>query len=130
MNDGGPESYYEAYNYWAEYNADSDPREYGIFPQSMIGPLRAKQQLESGKFNGPLRCLISLSLMKLLPICASSFQPLIRTASTAGALTILRRFFLMIVIGGFVPSLLVCQLTKNLQMQTPSQPHMRYICVV
>ena len=24
--EGGPESYYEAYNYWTKYNADTDPR--------------------------------------------------------------------------------------------------------
>lgn len=44
------ESYYEAYSYWSEYNTNTDPRAYGIFP-SMMGPLRAKQLLATGKFS-------------------------------------------------------------------------------
>lgn len=74
--EGGPESYYEAYNYWTKYNADTDPSEYSI-PQSVIGPLRAKQQLESGKFNAPspVLDLIVDEIVTNLRIFFSAFDP-------------------------------------------------------
>ena len=124
---GESQSYYDAYDYWSEHNSNADSRIYGISP-SMMDLCGQSNYWQQASLVLSLLHLI-LSWTNSLPICASSSQPLIRTASTAGALTILRRFFLMIVIVGFVPSLLACRLTKNLQMQTPSQPHMRYICV-
>jgi len=46
---GESQSYYDAYDYWAEHNSDADSHIYGISP-SMMGPLRAKQLLATGKF--------------------------------------------------------------------------------
>ena len=124
---GESQSYYDAYDYWSEHNSNADSRIYGISP-SMMGLCGQSNYWQQASLVLSLLHLI-LSWTNSLLICASSSQPLIRTASTAGALYNFAPLFLMIVIGGFVPSLLVCQLTKNLQMQTPSQPHMRYICV-
>ena len=49
QTEGESESYYETYNYWSEHSTNTDPRAYGISP-SMMGPLRAKQLLATGKF--------------------------------------------------------------------------------
>lgn len=46
---GESQSYYDAYDYWSEHNSNADSRIYGISP-SMMGPLRAKQLLATGKF--------------------------------------------------------------------------------
>ena len=74
----GSESYYEAYNDLAKNNANKDPYMYGI-PHSMVGPLRAKQQLESGKFHVPssssvLNLLVD-EIVTNLRIFFSAFDP-------------------------------------------------------
>ena len=97
-----------------EHNSNADSRPYMVAFPFHDGPLAGKSNLlATGKFGAFPPTFDSLMDESSLPICASSSQPFIRTASTAGALTFLRRFFLMIVIVGFRALFaLACRLTK------------------